>query len=191
VTNPDGESVGEGKLVRMVAYLLHADFSGGETVNCNSAGKPLSAKHENADIHVYLSKTKPTRYTTDANRMTQDCRSMTAEIIPHLRPEAFDKIGQFHDTKAGAKAFDRVAAAKLNRPMRFTGQMFFDGAHTPCKGDTDQKTTPRRFASWEIHPIYAMDVCKFTTKAKCRIDHDTDWTSFEAWMDGIESEEDQ
>ena len=42
--------------------------------------------------------------------------------------DAFTKIASMHDTKSGAKAFDRVAAAKLNRPMRFTGQMFFDGA---------------------------------------------------------------
>lgn len=152
--------------------------------NRNSSGSasPLPTKHEYGDIHVYLSKTKPTRYTSEADRKKKDCRSMTAEIIPHFRPDAFDKIGQFHDTKGGAKAFDRIAAAKLNRPMRFTGHMFFDGAHTPCKSDTDQTTTPRRFASWEIHPIYAMEVCKFTTKAKCRFDHDSDWSSFEVWI---------
>jgi len=191
ITNPAGESVGEGKLVHMVAYLLHADFSGGETVNCNGSGSanPLPTKQEFGDIHVYLSKTKPTRYTSEADRKKKDCRSMTAEIIPHLRPEAFDKIGQFHDTQSGAKAFDRIAAAKLNRPMRFTGHMFFDGAHTPCSSDSDQTTTPRRFSSWEIHPIYAMEVCKFTTKAKCRVDHDLDWTSFAAWMKGIEGED--
>jgi hypothetical protein len=175
----------------MVAYLLHADFSGGETVNCNSTStaSPLPTKQEYADIHVYLSKTKPTRYTSEADRKKKDCRSMTAEIIPHLRPEAFDKIGQFHDTKGGAKAFDRIAAAKLNRPMRFTGQMFFDGAHTPCSSDTDQNTTPRRFASWELHPVYAMEVCKFTTKSKCRVDHDADWSSFADWMDAIEEDQ--
>jgi len=69
--------------------------------------------------------------------MKQDCQSMTAEIIPHLRPEAFTKIGSIHDTRSGARAFDRITAAKLNRPMRLTGQMFFDGAHMPCKSDSD------------------------------------------------------
>lgn len=73
--------------------------------------------------------------------------------------------------------------------MRFTGQMFFDGAHTPCSGDGDQSHLPRRFASWEIHPVYAMDVCKFPTKVKCRVDHDSDWTSFQEWMDVIEADE--
>lgn len=190
ITNPAGESVGEGKLVRMVAYLLHADYSGGETVNCNSATNLiLPARHEYEDIHVYLSKTKPQRSTTESDRKRQDCRSMTAEVIPHLRPDAFTKIAPFHDTQGGAKAFDRIAAAKLNRPMRFTGQMFFDGAHTPCSSDNDISHTPRRIASWEVHPIYAMDVCKFTTKAKCRVDHDSDWKSFEDWMQGIESGE--
>ena len=190
ITNPAGESVGEGKLVRMAAYLLHAAYSGGESVNCNSASNPIvPSSHEYADIHIYLSAIKPTRYTSAAARMKQDCRSMTAEIIPHLRPDDFTKIAAFHDTQGGGKAFDAIAAAKLNRPMRFTGHMFFDGAHTPCSSDSDQFHLPRRFASWEIHPVYAIDVCKFTTKAKCRVDHDTDWTSFKQWMDVIEGDE--
>ena len=67
--------------------------------------------------------------------------------------------------------------------MRFTGQMFFDGAHTQCGSDSDITRTPRRFAAWEIHSVYAMDVCKFTTKAKCRVDRDADWASFGCgWM---------
>jgi len=140
--------VGEGKLVRMVAYLLHADFSGGETVNCNSpTHKMLPGGHEYPDIHVYLSKTKPVRPITKADRVRRDCRSMTAEVIPHQRPSAFDKIGAFHDTKSGAQAFDIIAAAKLNRPMRFNGHMFFDGAHTPCTGDNDVNAGPKRFSS--------------------------------------------
>ena len=192
ITNPDGESVGEGKRVRMVAYLLHADFSGGETVNCNSRDhKILPGGQEYLDIHVYLSKTKPVKPVTKADNVRRDCRSMTAEIIPHQRPSALNKIAAFHDKKTGAKAFDLIAAAKLNRPMRFTGQMFFDGAHTPCAGDNDENAGPKRFSSWEIHPIYAMDVCKFTTKAKCRVDHDSDWKSFEEWMEAIESGENQ
>lgn len=176
----------------MVAYLLHAAYSGGESVNCNSASHQIvPSSHEYADIHVYLSATKPTRVSSDSARMKQDCRGMTAEIIPHLRPDAFTKIAAFHDTQGGAKAFDAIVAAKLNRPMRFTGQMFFDGAHTPCSSDSDQSHLPRRFPSWDSHPVYALDVCKFTTKAKCRVNHDADWTSFEAWMEAIESEEDQ
>src|SRR5206468_1361379 len=83
----------------------------------------------------------------------------------------------------------RVAAEKLNRPMRFTGQMFFHGAQPPCSSDCDATHTPRRFASWETHPVYAMDVCKFTTKAKCRVDHDADWVSFQQWMDAVEGDE--
>ena len=176
--------------MRLVAYLLQAAYSGEETVNCNSSCNPiLSAGQEFTDIHVYLSQTKPTRPASDTDRKKQDCGSMTAEIIPHLRPDAFTKIASMHDTKGGAKAFDRVAAAKLDRPMRFTGQMFFDGAHTPCSSDSDITRTPRRFAAWEIHPVYAMDVCKFTTKAKCRVDHDADWASFKDWMDAVEGDE--
>jgi hypothetical protein len=189
ITNPAGESVGEGKLVRLVAYLLHADYSGGESVNCNGEGGALSAGHENGDIHVYLSPVKPHRPVSNADRMKQDCRSITAEIIPHFRPNAFTRIASMHDTQSGAKAFDRIAAAKLNRPIRFTGHMFFDGAHQPCNGDGDQTTTPRRFSIWEIHPVYAMDVCKFTTKSHCRVDAESDWTTFEQWMDDIEEDD--
>lgn len=184
-----GVSLGEGSHVRMVAYLIHAAFSGGETVNCNDRDhKLLPGGQEYTDIHVYLSATPPHDWTSDADRMRQDCGSMTAEIIPHLRPDEFMKMGAFHDTKGKAHAFDRIAAAKLDRPLRITGQMFFDGSHDKCADDEDQTTVPRRFSTWEIHPVYEIDVCRSIAVGQCRADHDGDWRSFADYMDVIEHE---
>jgi hypothetical protein len=53
--------------------------------------------------------------------------------------------------------------------------LFFDGSHVPCTAEGKAGNNPardnakdfERLALWEIHPIYAIDVCKFGDKAKC------------------------
>ena len=66
------QALGEGKLIRMKAYLYeahHADLGGGESVNCN--GK---IELQN-DVHMAL--------VADPN--AKECQSVTAEISPHYR----------------------------------------------------------------------------------------------------------
>jgi len=38
-------------------------------------------------------------------------------------------------------------------------------------------------SSWEIHPVYAMDVCTKRSLRSCRADDDTPglWTALEVW----------
>jgi hypothetical protein len=101
-----------------------------------------------------------------------ECESITAEAIPHFRPTAWD-------------------AAKINAPdvpMRFTGQMFIDASHKPCENGKGKPGNPARFTSWEIHPVYAIDVCKFATKTKCKVDDESVWIPLDQWE---ESEEDE
>ena len=75
--------------------------------------------------------------------------------------------------KAGSKtAAERIAAADLDRPLRLTGQMMFDGSHTPCGNGTGSQ---KRVSVWEIHPVYAIDVCKKKAVSACRIGVADDW----------------
>src|SRR5438552_215307 len=81
---------------------------------------------------------------TDAD----ECDSVTAEMIPHFRPDSWNKI-----------TFQAVSAALQKHPVRITGQMFFDASHSPCGHPDHISTDPKRRSNWEIHPLYTIEVC--------------------------------
>jgi hypothetical protein len=167
-TTSNGDAVHEGTLVRTVAYLLHGAYSDtgtGESVNCYLPGVDTN------DIHLALVKSKPTA-TTD------ECTSFTAEITPHFRPGIWLSLAALHKTSTRT-ANQRIADANLDRPLRITGQIMFDGSHRPCVGGAG---SPKRISLWEIHPVYAIDVCKTKTLTTCREGLDADWQSFDAWI---------
>jgi len=99
------------------------------------------------------------------NPDAEECESVTAEAIPHFRPTAWDAA--------------RISSPEV--PMRFTGQLFVDASHKPCKDGKGLAGNPARFSIWEIHPVYAIDVCKFASKAKCKVDDDDVWTPLDQW----------
>jgi hypothetical protein len=137
-------SVGEGSRVQFVGILFDAHPSNakkpsggkkpGELVNCNVVGE------EHNDIHIQL-----------MNKASEqdECQSVTAEMSPHFRPEAWSDL----------------AGRRIVEPVRVTGHLFFDGSHTPCKNG---KGSPKRISVWEIHPVYAFDVCTSKNLATCR-----------------------
>jgi hypothetical protein len=92
------------------------------------------------------------------------CNTIVAEIIPHYRPAAWDLFDSPDYTN-----FFKTHQVKI------TGQLFFDGSHVPCTAEGKAGNNPardnakdfERLALWEIHPIYAIDVCKFADKTKC------------------------
>ena len=105
------------------------------------------------DIHIPLLQTKT----------GSECDSVTAEMSPHMRPAFW-------------------TPANLNRlgvPVRVTGQLFFDAAHKPCKNGTG---SPARVSLWEIHPVYAFDVCKQAEIGQCRAEQENDWVSLTQWV---------
>jgi len=167
-TTSNGDEVHEGTLVRTVAFLLHGAYSDttvGESVNCYTPGSATN------DIHLALVKSKPTA-------STDECQSFTAEITPHFRPADWLILSTLHKTKT--KTTQQVIAnADLARPLRITGQMMLDGSHRPCRNGSG---SPERISVWEIHPIYAIDVCQHTTLSTCRIGTDTDWQSLADWV---------
>ncbi len=105
---------------------------------------------QNYDIHVSLV----------AKKSDSRCKGIVAEMIPHFRPEGW--------TPSAIKA--------TNRPVRVRGHLFFDAPHVPCRPDgTIPGGNSRRTSLWEIHPVYAFEVCRNTTIAACRVDRDQDW----------------
>jgi hypothetical protein len=151
VTLSPGVILGEGAVVRLVAFVVDAHFSNvsnGETVNCNLKGK------ENNDIHIMLGQASD----------TAACETVTAEMSPHFRPAAWEQLAG-HD---------------LKYPVRITGQLFFDASHRPCKNG--KGPNPQRESIWEIHPVYAIDVCSNTTLAACSGEDESVWSPLDKFL---------
>ena len=161
------DKLGEGKLVRMKAFLIeahHADLGGGESVNCNGGTELMN------DIHMAMSA-KP-----DA----EECNSVSAEISPHYRPASWNEIGHFETFNSTTKKYTpnpAMAARLQSHPYRITGQLFFDASHEVCPCGTS--CSPTRASLWEIHPIYNIEVCK--AGASCDESKDVDWIAFDDW----------
>ena len=171
LTLANGTKLGEGKTVTFIGFVLDARHSNvdsadpltkgnGESVQCNLLGCAYN------DIHITLAE--------DPNE-TASCRTVVAEIIPHYRPEAWNLFDS--PDYAG---FLKTHAVKI------TGQLFFDGSHVPCTKDGKAGFNPardnakdfERLALWEIHPVYAIDICKHTNKSQCSASDKSAWFPF-------------
>lgn len=160
VTTSEGKKVGEGTVVRFVAFVLeahHADVRGGESCNCTKPGTATN------DIHIGLSETAG----------VDECKSVTAEIIPHFRPAVWDSIDS-------ATSKPKMAG----HPVRFTGQMMFDASHSPCGHPKHVTSDPARRSLWEIHPVYAIDVCKNKTLGACDVADESKWLPLNVFLSG-------
>lgn len=157
---PGGGELGEGDVVTYVAWVQHASHSnvnGGEGVDCQATGC------RNNDIHVSLVRRK-----TDSK-----CRSVVAEISPHLRPSSWERF----DSDSYVPYFSQ-------HPVRMTGQLFFDASHSPCRKvgtKSEVRSSPARISVWEIHPVYAIDVCKNKSLSACRADDESVWVPFDQY----------
>jgi hypothetical protein len=160
-----GKTLHEGDLVTYVGYLAEEHYSPssasstGESVNCHFTDQP------NVDIHIALSETQ-IRVDTHAKASVKDpilCETVSAELIPHYRPEnwEFAQLEQVSD-----------------RQVKLTGQLFFDGSHHPC-GPHHSRSDPSRAASWEIHPVYDIQVCR-NSSGSCDPTRDSDWKSMDS-----------
>jgi hypothetical protein len=171
ITLSNGRKLGEGKVVSFIGYTIDAHHSNvdkdnpltegnGESVQCNLLGCAYN------DIHITLA---------DTPNQEKMCRTIVAEIIPHFRPPAWDLFD--------SPDFDSFLKT---HPVKITGQLFFDGSHVPCTDEgragnnpaRDNRRDFERLALWEIHPIYAIDVCRHTDKAQCRASDTRAWFPF-------------
>ncbi len=160
---PDGSSVHEGSIVTLVAYILDSKYSpapsadSGETANC---GATFPTR---VDIHLTLGETATLIPTKGPERDKLLCSSVTAEVIPHMRPAVWSN-----------EWFTNVR--RLQRPVRVTGQLMFDGSHHPCSdGKPTPGGNPLRVSSWEIHPVYAVAVCKHGKIGECAPADEASW----------------
>lgn len=121
----------EGQMVQITAYILEAhtaDYtSTGESVNCNfgtSSDSKNPVEKEEArvsnDIHIALVGSKDEE---------NECKSVTAEVIPHFRLQAWDE--------------DLFGSTLQGKLVRLTGQLMFDASHKPCTGPKDKKAKPK------------------------------------------------
>lgn len=158
-------TVGEGSKVSFVGYVMayeFADTHGGEDVNCNLNGD------ENNDIHLTLRTTPGLILKRPAGTTDPRCNAVSAEVSPHFRPAAWSKL---------AAASSNALFTKY--PLRITGALTFDAEHKPCTAGKPASGSPVRISVWEIHPVYAVDVCKYTALTRCKVTDDSAWTSFD------------
>ncbi len=155
-----GKKLGEGTLVRYVAFIVdahHSNLKKGESVNCKKGGE------ETNDIHIALGRTPD----------DDPCDTVTAEISPHFRPSSWDELE--HTGLDG-------------RPVRVTGQLFFDASHKPCT--KTKRASPPRASIWEIHPVYGIDVCKSKSLTSCKANDESVWIPLHEWH-AVEEEQDE
>src|SRR5579864_3923718 len=132
--------IGEGSAVQFIGYIKnahYADITTGESVNCRSAGPEAN------DIHVDL--------VSKADEVDL-CRSITAEISPHMRPAKWE-----------IESLQTIVQQKTL--VRIGGQLMYDASHRPCSGG--MRAMPQRLSTWEIHPVYSIEICKNATQDGC------------------------
>jgi hypothetical protein len=143
--------LGEGKAVSFTGYIFeahNADLTSGESVNCN-VPKDVASN----DIHIAL---------VEQGGETDECQSVTAEMIPHYRPSSWTKT-----------ALARLGKTTL---VRVSGQLMFDGSHKVCDDPKRANTDPKRVSDWEIHPVYKFEVCVKRSGDRC-----SSWQDFSDW----------
>jgi len=169
-TTSEGVTIGEGTLVTFAAWLMKSRKQGEESCNCgqtNGSGKEVT------DLHLALIASSPSESCcTQVEQKGSNCKtdaektvergSVTAEISPHFRPDKWDTA--------------TICNAGSHHPLRFKGQLMYDAAHRPGSGP------PLRVSSWEIHPVYAIDVCTKKSLTSCKADNDSVWTPLDQWQ---------
>jgi hypothetical protein len=152
----EGDKIGEGTVVQFAAFIGDAHYSN------VSSGETVNCKLHgrlNNDIHIELQQ--------NAGE-TDKCKSVTAEMPPHFRPDSW-----------ASKVLNDIG-----RPVRITGQLFFDASHHPCTAT--KKPLPKRSSAWEVHPVYNVEVCKFKSLATCKAADDTKWMTLDEFLNPVE-----
>lgn len=167
---PGRTDAGEGTVVRTAGIISTAHVTGcrepepgeaaGEAVTCHFMGGPKVS-----EIQLNLSP-------VSAPRETPGCDTIVAKLITHYRPIWWDDI----DIKTP------------EAPVRITGQLFYDDSVESCQPRASEPavapgTRGPRLTSWEIHPVYAIDVCIASAAADCDPSNGTLWVPYHQWLD--------
>jgi hypothetical protein len=153
VISVNGHSIGEGTIVRLTIHLIEAHYADTKrSPNAKTFGESVNCyrpSDEENDIHIVLGQ-----QTKD-----DECISVTAEMSPHFRPVKWTQ--------------DNVNSVS-EHPIRVTGSLFYDSSHVICQ--PGKKTAPKRASLWEIHPVYAFEVCTSSTDLEqCKAAPESAW----------------
>jgi hypothetical protein len=170
----NGQKVGEGSLVTLEGFVFkakHSNVPKGESVNCHFP------KLGDNDIHIALARTK-----NGTKAGADECQTLTAEISPHHRSAIYNRFDtdprDFLKGKPQKPGKDKLKGSPLplqGARVRVTGQLFFDGSHSPC--GSSHRGRSLRSSIWEIHPVFAIEVFE---KTKNKFIPFPDWAQLHA-----------
>jgi len=159
------ESLGEGQMVTVVAYVLVIrDEPGGESCNCGLHSIPETDNHmvlvTKTTVDKFPFKTAATSKTVLKQR---EAESITAEFTPRVRldhPNFLRKVIQ--------PLIDKTKQQALL--ARITGPLLFDSEHFI-------RNHLVRVNNWEIHPVFKFEFC--STGDNCKGNSNTGWKSID------------
>lgn len=169
------EALGEGKLVRVTAFLLTAKVEGSESCNCglNDEEEEDPDVGVNTDNHLVLvSGSTVKKFPLPANVSVpqwkknlakREQESITAEFTPRVR------LDHPNFTRAAVRPLI-LKAPQMALPVRVTGLLMFDSQHF-------LEHPLARVNNWEIHPILKLEYCP--KSASCTADSDEGWQSLD------------
>ena len=148
------KTLGEGRAVRVMGFLLRVKAEGGESCNCGLT------RRAQTDVHLAL-----VDQSDDS-----EVESITAEISPRVRQhQGHDPKWQFRNVNDLESDFVRV-----------TGWLMLDTKHIPqahrLPGERGNKGLTRA-TNWEVHPVTNLEVCVKSVKA-CRGNKPGAWENF-------------
>lgn len=150
----------EGQLVRLAAFVHLAKYSNTSKKKDGTGGENVNCDRPGKppnDLHIVLVPAQ--------NKV--ETESVTAEASPHFRPAEWtdDDLNHFRD-----------------HLFRFTGQLFLDTSHTACGPGSPKGCTPKRISVWEVHPVYAIEICESTDASTCQPKATNGWVSLEEFL---------
>lgn len=169
VVSVSGKWIGEGSLVQFVGRLTRAHVdrcqtppsgqSPNDSGNCHVLGGVITS-----DIRLAV-------MPLDAPAEATECDAVTAKIIPHYRPAVWSGI----DAKTPLV------------PVRVRGHLFYDDTARSCvrgkSGAGKSQGDARGFTKWQIHPVYAIDVCVANSPQRCKADDENAWEPYDEWVE--------
>ena len=148
------KALGEGTMIRVVAFALVARKGSRESCNCGLS------KPADTDNHIVLVDPEIENPTLADN----EPESQTAEFAPRVRLT--------HPKLVGADLEALIAAAPNEALLvRVTGVQMFDSEHS--LGPFHLK----RHNNWEIHPVFKLEYCP--NDRACQPDSDANWVNME------------
>jgi hypothetical protein len=146
-------ALGEGTMIRVVAFALVARKGSKESCNC---GLRAPADTDNHIVLVDPTSTNPTLATDEPD-------SQTAEFTPRVRLD--------HPKLAGARLQALITGQGGKLLVRVTGLQMFDSEHS--LGPLHLK----RHNNWEIHPVFGLEYCPKNNT--CTKGSDANWKNLE------------